>query len=179
VKVSLHDFRESASNERRAMVVKSELGLDKLMGCRSRVGTRHSEMLDDLSPVESCREGEIGGGLPRESEMYLWEMTSPGLQTPSASPRQSMIFADSPNEFASALSDSSKETVAIDSGVYNVVKGEVEWSFDYAETSSVSSLRTVKLESEDGDGIPRYGVSELEQTLSKGPSEIAPGVFAV
>jgi hypothetical protein len=182
VKVSLHDFRESASKERRAMVVKSELGLDKLMGCQSRVGTRHSEMLDDLSLVESCREGEIGGGLPRESEMYLWEMTSPGLQTPAASPRESM-FPDSPREFASALSSSSNETsnetLEIDPELYNVVKGEVEWSFDCAETSSVSSLRTVKLESEDGDGIPRYWVSELEQTLSKAPCEIAPGVFAV
>jgi hypothetical protein len=179
VKVSLHDFRESASKERRAMVVKSELGLDKLMGCRSRVGTRHSDMLDDLSPAEICREDEIGGGLPRESEMYLWEMTSPGLQTPPPSPRESMIFPDSPDEFVSALSDGSNETVAIDSGVYSAAKGEVEWAFDYAETSSVSSLRTVKLESEDGDGIPRFWVSELEQTLSKGPCEIAPGVFAV
>ena len=162
------------------MVVKSELGLEKLMGCRSHVGTQHSDMLDDFSPsAEICMEDETGVRLPRESEMYLWEMTSPGLQTPPTSPRESMIFPDSPNEFASALSDSSNETVAIDPELYSVVKREEEWSFDNAETSSVSSLRTVKLESEDGDGIPRYWVSELQQTLSKGPCEIAPGILAV
>lgn len=183
VKLSLHDFRESASKERRALVVKSELGLERLMGCSPRVGSRHFDTSSNRSSPsveshleESEAETEI---LPRvESEMYLMQMTSPGLQTPVASPKMSMIFPDSPVELGRELSNTSSETLVLDPEILRVVKRAEEWSL-VSDVSSDSSLREVKVESDDEEGIPRYWISELEQSYHKAPCEIAPGILAV
>lgn len=183
VKLSLHDFRESAFKERRALVVKSELGLERLMGCNPRISTQHSATPSDFSfpSAESQLEGsEVETVLlPRvESEMFLMQMTSPGLQTPIASPRVSTIFPDSPVEVSRESSNTSSETLAIETEFLRVVKRAEEWSL-VTDVSSDMSLREVKVESDDEEGIPRYWVSELEQGIHNSPSEIAPGILAV
>jgi hypothetical protein len=191
-KLSRQDFGDISADSD-ILVLRKELDFQRLMECAPQGEPRSSQDADvaslgSIGYVEYAdTESEIGNtkinaSTDRDSSLYLMELTSPGLVTPSNSlsasvfPRTSILDIhyeipsnSSTSTLMSTESSGTQSTAADDSLPM------------YKESSRDKTLPQLPPHEvgEVDDGIPKYWRSELEKTLPELPYEIAPGVVAV
>jgi hypothetical protein len=141
------------------MVVKIDLDFEKLMKYERSGSSSASSFIE----MESPRQGI-------EADMYLMELTSPGLETPQSSPRKLMRDDESLiNE--KELNNSSVETLVreLPSNMADVVSKRLLDAYG-------KDCLEVEIHSGDKGKELNCHQSELETALAR---EIAEGVFAV
>jgi hypothetical protein len=166
VKVTAEDFQTGKGKSR---VVKFDLDFDRLMNYEYSNSNSSSTLsfATDMGEMEMPSQGI-------EADMYLMDLTTPGLRTPPlSSSRESMRFHE-------LLMNVQRDEV----GSTETLVKELPPKFSEALSKKLSQMlddhwHEELKNSEDGGEISSREKSELAEPLEQFPSEIVDGVLAV